>query len=84
MSTAKTICQPLPALGGALKTTAQKKREKKEETKVQAAEKKPQKAIIDLSGKTTPANLFKKQAQAQLVAAEKQVEVVADCLIEDQ
>ena len=63
MSTVKTICQPLPALGGVLKTTAQKKREKKEETKVPDAEKKPQKAIVDLSGKTTPANLFKKQVQ---------------------
>jgi hypothetical protein len=73
MSTAKTICQPLPTLGGALKTTAQKKREKKEETKVPAAEKKSQKAIVDLSGKTTPANLFKKQ-----------VKVVADCLVQDQ
>jgi hypothetical protein len=60
MSTAKTICQPLPALGGELKTPAQKKREKKEEAKVLAAEKKPQKAIVDLSGKTTPANFFKK------------------------
>jgi hypothetical protein len=83
MSTVKAICQPLPAIGG-LKTPAHKKRERKEETKVHAAEKKPQKTIVDLSGKTTPANLFKKQAQAQLVAAEKQVEVVADCLVQDQ
>jgi hypothetical protein len=86
MSTAKTICQPLPALGGVPKAPAQKKKEKKEETKVSATEKKPQKAIVDLSGKTTPANLFKKQTQAQvqLVVAEKQVEVIADCLVQDQ
>ena len=87
MSTVKTICQPLPALGGALKTVAQKKREKKEETKVPAAEKKPQKAIVDLSGKTTPANLFKKQVQpAKQPLAEKKVEVIADCLalVQDQ
>ena len=39
---------------------------------------------MDLSGKTTPANSFKKQVQAQLVTAEKQVEVIADCLIKDR
>jgi hypothetical protein len=70
MSTVKTICQPLPALVGALKTPAQKKREKKEDVKASATEKPSTrgggktKAIVDTTAKSTPAGLTGKQEQS--------------------
>jgi hypothetical protein len=38
---------------------------------------------VDLSGKTTPVNLFKKQTSAAAIQQlpEKEVEVFADCLV---
>jgi hypothetical protein len=91
MSSLKLICEPLPAFV-VPKAPTQKKRREKEEVKAttqkpaQTTAKKPRKPIVDLSGKTTPVNIFKRQVQAVVCEqlAEKEVEVFADCLVLEQ